>query len=213
MEIWVANADGSNAHQITSGQANWARHICRIVNASFLLLTRIQRGFPFNLYTINEDGSGLSKISRDKASTHSRCFLPTVRNWSSVPIAIMEDEGYEYLLPTGSNNQNKHHDQELFKTAIRNLLSQQRLFLYSYHWAKSWTHGSHTDHIVRERRTELRSFPQDANLIYRVDRKLCGTMEMLITADTPAFPGPQVYRIDSRNQGFVRFQMVRQILK
>jgi Tol biopolymer transport system component len=25
-----------------------------------------KRGFPFNLYTMNEDGSGLTKISRDK---------------------------------------------------------------------------------------------------------------------------------------------------
>jgi hypothetical protein len=68
MEVWIANADGSNAHQVTSfGQANWApaympdsKHIIFASNHEY------KRGFPFNLYTINEDGSGLTKISRDK---------------------------------------------------------------------------------------------------------------------------------------------------
>ena len=68
MEIWVANADGSDARQITSfGQANWAPAFLpdskRIIFASN---QEYKRGFPFNLYLINEDGSGLTKISRDK---------------------------------------------------------------------------------------------------------------------------------------------------
>jgi TolB protein len=68
MEIWVANADGSNAKQITSfGQANWAPYFMpdskRIIFASN---HEYKRGFPFNIYTINGDGSGLTKVSRDK---------------------------------------------------------------------------------------------------------------------------------------------------
>ncbi|MFM9910433.1 MAG: TolB family protein [Chitinophagaceae bacterium] len=68
MEVWVANADGTNAHQITSyGQANWAPAFFpdskRIIFASN---HEYKRGFPFNLYTINEDGTNLTKISRDK---------------------------------------------------------------------------------------------------------------------------------------------------
>lgn len=68
MEVWIANADGSNAHQITTfGQANWAPAYMpdskRIIFASN---HEYKRGFPFNLYTMNEDASDLTKISRDK---------------------------------------------------------------------------------------------------------------------------------------------------
>jgi len=68
MEVFVANADGSNAHQITNlGQANWApdftpdgKHIIFCSNHEY------KHGFPFNMYLINLDGSGLQKISHDK---------------------------------------------------------------------------------------------------------------------------------------------------
>lgn len=78
MEVWVANADGTNAHQVTSyGQANWApaympdsKHIIFASNHEY------KRGFPFNLYTINEDGSGLVKISRDKGFDAFPMFSP-----------------------------------------------------------------------------------------------------------------------------------------
>lgn len=68
MEIWVADADGSNAKQITRfGQANWAPSFMpdskRIIFASN---HEYKRGFPFNLYTIDADGTNLQKISRDK---------------------------------------------------------------------------------------------------------------------------------------------------
>ena len=67
MEVWVANADGSNPRQVTSlGQANWAPVYMpdskRIIFASN---HEYKRGFPFNMYTINEDGTGLTKVSRD----------------------------------------------------------------------------------------------------------------------------------------------------
>ena len=68
MEVWVAEADGSHPRQVTNfGQANWAPAFMpdskRIIFASN---HEYKRGFPFNLYTINEDGSQLNKISRDK---------------------------------------------------------------------------------------------------------------------------------------------------
>jgi TolB protein len=78
MEVWVANADGSNARQVTSfGQANWAPTFMpdnkRIIFASN---HEYKRGFPFNLYTINEDGTGLHKVSRDKGFDAFPMFSP-----------------------------------------------------------------------------------------------------------------------------------------
>jgi Tol biopolymer transport system component len=78
MEVWVANADGSDARQVTRfGQANWAPAYMpdskRIIFASN---HEYPRGFPFNLYTINEDGSDLRKISRDKGFDAFPMFSP-----------------------------------------------------------------------------------------------------------------------------------------
>lgn len=78
MEVWVANADGSNARQVTQyGQANWAPVFMpdskRIIFASN---HEYKRGFPFNLYTINEDGTDLQKISRDKGFDAFPMFSP-----------------------------------------------------------------------------------------------------------------------------------------
>lgn len=68
MEVWIANADGSEPKQVSNlGQANWAPAYMpdskRIIFASN---HEYKRGFPFNLYTMNEDGGNLVKISRDK---------------------------------------------------------------------------------------------------------------------------------------------------
>ena len=78
MEVWVANADGSDARQVTAyGQANWAPAFMpdskRIIFASN---HEYKRGFPFNLYTINEDGTNLQKISRDKGFDAFPMFSP-----------------------------------------------------------------------------------------------------------------------------------------
>lgn len=78
MEVWVANADGSNARQVTHyGQANWAPSYMpdskRIIFASN---HEYKRGFPFNLYTINEDGTQLQKVSRDKGFDAFPMFSP-----------------------------------------------------------------------------------------------------------------------------------------
>jgi Tol biopolymer transport system component len=78
MEVFVANADGSNPKQVTTfGQANWAPTFMpdskRIIFASN---HEYKRGFPFNLYTINEDGTGLTKVSRDKGFDAFPMFSP-----------------------------------------------------------------------------------------------------------------------------------------
>ena len=68
MEVWMANADGTDARQITHyGQANWAPNFIpgsdKII---FCSNHEYPRGFPFNMYTLHPDGTGLEKISRDK---------------------------------------------------------------------------------------------------------------------------------------------------
>ena len=78
MEVYIANADGSNVKQVTKlAQANWAPAYFpdskRIIFASN---HEYKRGFPFNLYTINEDGSSLTKISRDKGFDAFPMFSP-----------------------------------------------------------------------------------------------------------------------------------------
>jgi TolB protein len=68
MEVWIANADGSDAHQVTFlEQANWApnftpdgKHFIFCSNHEY------KRGFPFNMYMADLDGKNIQKISRDK---------------------------------------------------------------------------------------------------------------------------------------------------
>lgn len=81
MEVWVADADGSNARQVSNfGQANWAPAYMpdskRIIFASN---HEYKRGFPFNLYTMNEDGSSLKKVSRDLGFDAFPMFSPDGR--------------------------------------------------------------------------------------------------------------------------------------
>jgi len=78
MEVFVANADGTDAKQITSlGNANWAPNFDntgkRIIFASN---HEYKRGFPFNLYIINLDGTGLVKLSRDNGFDAFPMFSP-----------------------------------------------------------------------------------------------------------------------------------------
>ena len=78
MDVWVANADGSNARQVSAfGQAHWAPAYMpdskRIIFASN---HEYKRGFPFNMYTMNEDGTNLTKISRDKGFDAFPMFSP-----------------------------------------------------------------------------------------------------------------------------------------
>lgn len=78
MEVWVSDIDGKNARQVTNyGQANWAPAFMpdskRIIFASN---HEYKKGFPFNLYTIDENGGNLTKISRDKGFDAFPMFSP-----------------------------------------------------------------------------------------------------------------------------------------
>lgn len=77
MEVFVANADGSDAQQITSlGQANWAPNFLPDGRVIFCSNHEYKRGFPFNMYTINRDGSGMEKISHDGGFDAFPMFSP-----------------------------------------------------------------------------------------------------------------------------------------
>ena len=65
MELWVANADGSDPHQVTHlGGANFAPYFLpdgkRIIFASNYLNPR---GPDFDLFVVNVDGTGLERIT------------------------------------------------------------------------------------------------------------------------------------------------------
>lgn len=81
MELWVANADGSDARRITQlGKANWAPYWHpdgkRIIFASN---HRSERGFPFTLFLINADGSGLEQVSHGDTFDAFPVFSPDGR--------------------------------------------------------------------------------------------------------------------------------------
>lgn len=100
MEVFVANADGSDAKQITHlGKANWAPNFMpdgkRIIFASN---HEYEKGFPFNLYIINIDGSGLQKISHDGGFDAFPMFSP---------------DGKKLIFSSNRNN-NGTHDTNLF---------------------------------------------------------------------------------------------------
>ena len=78
MEVFVADADGSNARQVSAfGQANWAPvFMPDSKNIIFASNHEYKRGFPFNLYTLNPDGTNLQKVSRDKGFDAFPMFSP-----------------------------------------------------------------------------------------------------------------------------------------
>ena len=78
MEIWIADAEGNNARQVSHfGQANWAPAFLpdskRIIFASN---HEYKRGFPFNLYLMADAGKNLQKISRDNGFDAFPMFSP-----------------------------------------------------------------------------------------------------------------------------------------
>ena len=78
MEVWMANADGSDARQVTNlSQANWAPNFTPIKD-KFIFCSNheYKRGFPFNMYLANMDGSDITKISRDKGFDAFPMFSP-----------------------------------------------------------------------------------------------------------------------------------------
>lgn len=78
MEVFIADADGSNAKQVTAlGNANWApAYMPDSKKIIFASNHQSKRGFPFNLYLIHEDGTGLEKISAEKSFDAFPMFSP-----------------------------------------------------------------------------------------------------------------------------------------
>jgi TolB protein len=78
MEVFVANADGSDTKQVTNfGNANWApAFLPDSKTIIFASNHQSKRGFPFNLFLVNEDGSGLEKISAEKSFDAFPMFSP-----------------------------------------------------------------------------------------------------------------------------------------
>lgn len=67
MEVFIANADGSDAKQITHlGKANWAPNFLPDGRIIFCSDYEYARGYPFNMYIMTQDGSNIQKISHDK---------------------------------------------------------------------------------------------------------------------------------------------------
>jgi len=78
MEVWIADADGSNAIQITSlKQANWAPNFTPDgKKVLFCSNHEYKRGFPFNMYLVDLNGDNIEKISRDKGFDAFPMFSP-----------------------------------------------------------------------------------------------------------------------------------------
>lgn len=67
MELFIANADGSNRRQLTDlGGANWAPFFHPSGKKVIFSSNHKTKGIPFNLFMINVDGSGLEQITFDK---------------------------------------------------------------------------------------------------------------------------------------------------
>jgi Tol biopolymer transport system component len=95
MEVFIANADGSDAKQITDiGKANWAPNFTpdgrQIIFASN---HEYERGFPFNLYLMNLDGSNVRKISHDGGFDAFPAFSP---------------DGKKFIFSSNRNNGGTH---------------------------------------------------------------------------------------------------------
>lgn len=78
LEIFVANADGSDARQITNlGNANWAPYFHpdgkRVL---FCSNHKSKIGFPFNIFMVNVDGTGLEQITFDTQFDSFPMFSP-----------------------------------------------------------------------------------------------------------------------------------------
>ena len=67
MELFIANADGSNRRQLTNlGGANWAPCFDPTGKKVLFSTNHKTKTIPFNLFSINTDGTNLEQISFDK---------------------------------------------------------------------------------------------------------------------------------------------------
>lgn len=78
MEVFIADADGSNARQVSAfGKANWAPNFTPdSKNIIFCSNYEYERGFPFNMYLMDLEGKNLQKISRDNGFDAFPMFSP-----------------------------------------------------------------------------------------------------------------------------------------
>ena len=87
MELFIANADGSDAKQITQlGNANWAPFFTPSGDKVIFSSNHAsERGFPFNLFMVNLDGSGLEQVTFDETFDSFPMFSPDGKFlvWSS----------------------------------------------------------------------------------------------------------------------------------
>ena len=78
MEVFTANADGTNVQQMTSlGQSNWAPNF--LPDSKTIIFCsnhEYKRGFPFNMYLIYEKGNNLEKVSNGKSFDAFPMFSP-----------------------------------------------------------------------------------------------------------------------------------------
>ena len=77
MELFIADADGSNARQLTNlGGANWAPFFHPSGKKVLFSSNHHTGGFPFNIFMINTDGTGLEQVSFDSAFDSFPMFSP-----------------------------------------------------------------------------------------------------------------------------------------
>ena len=77
MELFVANADGSNARQITDlGGAYWAPFFPPDGERVLFSSNHKTGRFPFNIFMVNLDGSGLEQVTFDEAFDSFPMFSP-----------------------------------------------------------------------------------------------------------------------------------------
>ena len=78
MEIYVCNVDGSDMQKITDlGGANWAPYF-HPSNEKIIFSSNhaSERGYQFNLYMINIDGTGLTQLTDGTYNNLDPCWLP-----------------------------------------------------------------------------------------------------------------------------------------
>lgn len=77
MELFVANADGSEARQLTNlGGANWAPYFHPDGDRVLFSSNHHSGGFPFNIFMIGVDGTGLEQITFDESFDSFPMFSP-----------------------------------------------------------------------------------------------------------------------------------------